>query len=82
MTVPAGVNGSTGWHVTNTLEQTTAAPGGGIVSGYKVGFQTGAGNIGSVFLPKTGFTPTAVSAAINLEAAKLDSVAALSAGPS
>lgn len=79
MTMSIGASGSSGWAVTSTQEQTIAQPGGGLLTGYKVSFQTGLGNVGSVFVSKAQFTPQSVAAAVTVEAAKLDQINTLSA---
>lgn len=67
-----------GWSVTTQTPQTRAVPGQPLpVAGYTVGFVTGYGVNGSVFLPASNYSADAVKAAIAAQVAQLDAVSAL-----
>lgn len=68
----------TGWQVTSidSSAYTTDAKGD-TVRGARVSFATTAGNTGSVFLADELLTPDNVTAAINLKAATMDTIATL-----
>lgn len=75
---PNSATGS-GWKVTGTTETMLPDSTGRFVTGYQISFTTGAGNSGTVFLPRDRFTQQAATDAINAHAALLDSVNGLSA---
>lgn len=68
----------TGWQVTSvdSSAYTTNAKGD-TVYGARVRFATSAGNTGSVFVADELLTPENVTAAINLKAATMDTIANL-----
>lgn len=67
-----------GWRVTTQSQQTRVIPGTtGPVVGWVVGFITGAGNNGSVFIPLSQYTIDNVKAQITATAAELDAVSNL-----
>lgn len=69
-----------GWTVTTQRETQELIAGGRFEKGVEVGFRTGYGVDGTVFLPYSMFTPANVSAAINARAAMLDGISNLSTG--
>lgn len=73
---------NSGWRVTTQRQTQQLAAGGQFVPGVEVGFQTGLGVDGSVFVPNSQFTPEYVAAAVAAKASMLDQVASLQSGPS
>lgn len=72
----------TGWQVQgiDPSAHVTAA-NGDLVYGARVRFVTGAGNAGTVFVTNDELTPAIVGERINLRAALLDAIAAMSSEP-
>lgn len=64
----------TGWHVEYQQETVDLGPDGRAVQGVKVGFVTGKGVHGSVFIAKTRYNPDNVKAAIAAAAVQIDTV--------
>lgn len=73
------VNVGSGWTVESQQEDTVIDSAGRVVRGYRVGFVTGHGVHGSVFLPDELHGPDAARALIAQRAAALDAVATLTA---
>lgn len=72
-----------GWVVQSQTESMQVAPGGTtVVDGYTVGFVTGHGVHGSVFVPHSMYTADVVRQAIDAKAAELDAVATLTSNGS
>lgn len=70
------VIGHTGWRVVSIDPSAyQVAANGDPIYGYRVRFETGAGNKGTVFLREQDFVPANVGAAIDVRAAVMDSVA-------
>jgi len=70
----------TKWRVTGQSETTDLGPTGQFVQGYRVTFALDDGTVGSVFVPKAGYSVTTVMAAIAPHADELAAVAALNRG--
>ena len=74
-TPPPPVNG---WTVTSQTETTDLdAATGAYVTGYKISFRTGAGNIGSVFVPLRSYFPDMVRQIVTDRATVVDQVGQL-----
>jgi hypothetical protein len=69
---------SSGWRVTGTTETMLPDSTGRYVTGYQVSFLTGAGNSGTVFVPRDRFSPQSVQVAVAEHAATLDAINTLS----
>ncbi len=69
--------GGSGWSVEYQQESTQVGTGNRVVQGFTVGFVTGLGAHGSVFVPRDTYTPDAVRLAIAAQAAQLDAIATL-----
>lgn len=65
------------WTVTYQQESQQVDTGNRVVKGVTVGFQTGTGQQGSVFVPDTQYTPDQVRTAIAARAAQLDTIAGM-----
>lgn len=80
MSAPNGQAGaSSGWQVTSQVETSQVNGAGQVVNGVQVGFVTGHGVHGSVFVPLDTYRPDVVRAQVAARAADLDAVAAMSA---
>lgn len=67
-----------GWKVTSQTQQTRAVVGQNApVPGYTIGFVTGYGVNGTVFVPTGQYSADTVKAAIAAQVAQLDQVSAL-----
>lgn len=74
--------GHTGWRVTSIDPSAYSVDANGNpMYGYRVRFETGAGNQGTVFLREQDFVPVNVGAAIDTKAAVMDTVATMDSGP-
>lgn len=69
--------GGTGWKVKTQTETVGLGPDGKPTEGVKVVFETDAGIVGSVFVPKLGFNANKVKAAIQEYVGHLDATAKL-----
>lgn len=72
--------GNSGWAVTSQQETTDVNDAQQFVPGYRVYFRTNAGHAGSVFVPRTQYSPANVRTIIAAHADELDQVGALSEG--
>lgn len=66
------------WSVTYQTETMGVGPAGLPVAGVRVGFKTGTGQEGTIFVPDASYTPDAVRAAIAERVAAMAAVAGLS----
>lgn len=84
-TVPPGVDIPThhsGWIVTAQLtDQVIVTAAGQAVTGVQIFFVTGKGNEGSVFIANNHYIPKVVKPAIHAQAALIDTIGELAAGP-
>lgn len=69
---------ATGWVIISQQETLQPGPGGRVTEGIVVRFTTASGQEGSVFVPRSQYTPINVRAAVAAHAATLDQVAKLS----
>lgn len=74
----ASAGPGTGWSVTSQTETPKLNTANAIEDGVTVGFRTQYGQPGSVWIPKAGYTPETVRAAITEHAATMDAVHNLS----
>lgn len=66
------------WVVTEDLPNQYSSPASGTpVLGHVISFQTGKGNLGSVFIPDTQYEPALIKPAIQVKANLVDEVRAL-----
>lgn len=72
---------SSGWTVTTQRETQEQGPGGRFIKGIEVGFVTGQGVAGTVFVPAVSYNPPTVSAMITEKAAQIDAITGLSVPP-
>jgi len=69
------------WHVTGqAADQYEFDGAGNPVTGYQVSFITGAGNRGSVFVPKDQYRPETIKTLIQAQANTMDAIGSLSSG--
>lgn len=68
---------SSGWTVESQTEDTRVTPAGQVARGVTVGFRTGHGVYGSVFVPDDLYTADNVRAMIAVKSAEIDAVSAL-----
>lgn len=62
------------WTILTQGETTAADASGRYVSGVRVTFKTASGNIGSVFVPDSVYTPAKVREAVNMRYAQMEQV--------
>lgn len=65
------------WAVDSQTPRTRANATGTIEDGYDIAFSTAAGHNGVVYVPKSKYTPASVSAILQAEADKVDSIGSL-----
>lgn len=65
------------WKVISQTEQQGRNPQGNFVPGHLVGYQLASGQVGTVFVPDSTYTPDKVKEAINGAAVNVDAVATL-----
>lgn len=70
-----------GWTITTQRQTQQLTAGNRFEQGVEVGFKTGYGVDGNVFVPLSMFSPEAVRAAVDERAAVLDAVTTLSSEP-
>lgn len=66
-----------GWSVESQTETTQVGPGTAVTNGITVGFVTGLGVHGTVFVPRDQYNPARVREAILAAASQLDAVASM-----
>lgn len=69
-------SGQTSWKVTSQTSGFGVDASGKAVEGVNINFTTGLGNMGSVFVPRLGFSAQAAIDAIRAHATELDQVSA------
>ena len=79
MSTPSGQS-QTGvtWTVTSQSESTEIQPSGQAARGYRIYFQTGTGQQGSIFVPQDRYLPDNVRALLAAAAANADAIGNLS----
>jgi hypothetical protein len=65
------------WAVDSQTPRTRANATGTVEDGYDIAFHTADGHNGLVFVPKSKYTPAAVSAVIDQAAADVDTIGSL-----
>lgn len=77
MTMPSGAPVAS-WSVTGQMETTQLDSTGQATAGVRVFFRTGLGNTGSVFVPRSSYSPDNVRGMIADAAAAADAIGQLS----
>lgn len=65
------------WQIVSQIEGTGRQEGGGFVQGVTVGFTTSNGHAGSVFVPKSSYTPDNVRALVQGQVELMNRVGSL-----